>query len=1033
MKTAADSPMKFLNPYNKGDKKIFFGRDKEIRELYSFVNKNRIVLIYGQSGTGKTSIVQCGLANEFELTEWNPFFLRRGLDINDSILNALADKNLSPDADDLEAMKNRLFPVQSDQENTNLSEAGRYSDQDIKIITDIAARLQNATKYYMRPVYLIFDQFEELLILGREEEKLRFIKIVKVLLSGLTAADCHIIIIMREEFFAWLDSFEREIPGIVDRRLRIEPMRRPETAEVIRLTCKAFNITLQEPDHNIDQIISSLSKHGNAELPYLQVYLDQFWKDDFKRTYEWGYTGEEEFPPLEFTTAEITEFGKIKDVMHRFLIEQKGIFLSEAKKMEMEIPETFIDDFLDCFVNEHGTKKPLPFTMSNGNYYFPEAGKTVLLNSSEQLINFSIEFLLKSQIIRNDGHNFELGHDSLAKLIEQRRDSKIQHLNRIRIMISHHHKYEEVIPYELVRKWEPYLNVLHLKKEEHDYFLVYRDAADRKDKETRNKLRKTIIKAAVGVSLAVFVLFLSVGFLFRNSEANKYLAYDMLSATDTIKNKTDAILIAKYAYDYNTGDTVYKKKIAGEAMRILQSQDFIKVFQKFHLKVENTNRLYEGIDIDISGNGKYLVLKSPQKDLSENNRLRFRVSLYRVGNSKPVLTMSNAYCSYFIGHSDTLLIAKQDTTNYFYGSSDFILYDCKNSRLIGKVSLSDFAKNTALITREMLFYKSMMNENYFVRRINGQLLIPFKSLTSDLFILDQNKVIITNTDNTQATAYSTDIPVKISRDGKTGLFATFGKDNIEGSLLKKVSNFMIQYDLEKLNYADFTQTGHILLSSRDSNLLMITDYEGKVLKRIRHSTAIGQIYKADDQFLIGLNQDSIIAVINFQKPENNLFIKESLIAYSLKSRQIITQNKKTNELVLRDFYGNIIKKIAFGAQASEVLVNEKNNLMMIKTVLDAKTNLHSVFVFDRQLNLRASFFLTLNDCFDFSDDGKTIYYVRDNDLSVFNVKDMKVLTSFSKVYDWTKTTSEKKSRIFPSTINDILGKYNFKKFNVLAW
>jgi Cdc6-like AAA superfamily ATPase len=49
------SPFKFLDSYTREDRAIFFGRDKEISELYRRVFESKIPLVYGVSGTGKSS------------------------------------------------------------------------------------------------------------------------------------------------------------------------------------------------------------------------------------------------------------------------------------------------------------------------------------------------------------------------------------------------------------------------------------------------------------------------------------------------------------------------------------------------------------------------------------------------------------------------------------------------------------------------------------------------------------------------------------------------------------------------------------------------------------------------------------------------------------------------------------------------------------------------------------------------------------------------------------------------------------------
>ena len=80
------SPFKFLDSYTRDDRDIFFGREREIEEMYQKVFESRILLVYGISGTGKTSLIDCGLANKFEESDWLPVTVRRGANIIDSFI-----------------------------------------------------------------------------------------------------------------------------------------------------------------------------------------------------------------------------------------------------------------------------------------------------------------------------------------------------------------------------------------------------------------------------------------------------------------------------------------------------------------------------------------------------------------------------------------------------------------------------------------------------------------------------------------------------------------------------------------------------------------------------------------------------------------------------------------------------------------------------------------------------------------------------------------------------------------------------------
>ena len=89
------SPYKFLDAYTKEDRDIFFGREKETEELYQNIFESKLILLYGVSGTGKTSLINCGLANKFEESDWLPVNIRRGPDINTSLREQLINLSLS--------------------------------------------------------------------------------------------------------------------------------------------------------------------------------------------------------------------------------------------------------------------------------------------------------------------------------------------------------------------------------------------------------------------------------------------------------------------------------------------------------------------------------------------------------------------------------------------------------------------------------------------------------------------------------------------------------------------------------------------------------------------------------------------------------------------------------------------------------------------------------------------------------------------------------------------------------------------------
>jgi WD40 repeat protein len=74
-----DKPFLFLHRYEKKHAEIFFGRSYYIRELYNRITDKKsspIILLYGQSGVGKSSLLEAGLLPRLEETH-NIIYLRR--------------------------------------------------------------------------------------------------------------------------------------------------------------------------------------------------------------------------------------------------------------------------------------------------------------------------------------------------------------------------------------------------------------------------------------------------------------------------------------------------------------------------------------------------------------------------------------------------------------------------------------------------------------------------------------------------------------------------------------------------------------------------------------------------------------------------------------------------------------------------------------------------------------------------------------------------------------------------------------------
>src|SRR5664279_3045194 len=253
----AHSPFKFLDSYLQADVDVFFGREKETLELYNALSGVKHLLVYGPSGSGKTSLIECGLRNQFSDADWYALTVRKGADINASVFASIN-----------EALKEKieLDPITKMPVNPQI-EFGQ------------AVEKLFAERY--QPVYLLFDQFEELLISGQTDEKNTFFTLLNKLIRN--KLPCRVLLIMREEFIGHLSEFEPLCPSIFQHRFRVEKMGRKNVEEVIYKILEAprYRVYFNVDDSRklAESILSKLpDKRMEIELAHVQVFLGELWE-----------------------------------------------------------------------------------------------------------------------------------------------------------------------------------------------------------------------------------------------------------------------------------------------------------------------------------------------------------------------------------------------------------------------------------------------------------------------------------------------------------------------------------------------------------------------------------------------------------------------------------------------------------------------------------------------------------------------------------------------------------------------------------
>jgi GTPase SAR1 family protein len=366
-----ENPFKLLESYTKEDKDIWGGRTAEIDLLYNLSFAASLILIYGVSGVGKTSLIQCGLANKFKRTDWHAIWILRKNNMAESLVSTLQQ------------------------------EAG---ETDTGPSASIPELIRKIYLKHFKPIFLVFDQLEELFVFGNNDEIQGFIGTIKDILNN--DIQCKIILVLREEYHGHLKILQDSGVPVFKASLKIEPMSIPDATDSIAKLLDKFNIRTPDGDHLgcAARIASDCATEGRVDLANLQVYL--FWT--WEKAAEKAEPGED----IAFTQSILREIGEGKNMLARYLnsVVEK---VSRGKAGGVWY-------LLQYFVSKSQTKQPLRLDD--------------LQDIDPQIARSWLNGLIRSRLVKcsreTDNEVYFLIHDSLVPLIVQKKTAASRGRNR---------------------------------------------------------------------------------------------------------------------------------------------------------------------------------------------------------------------------------------------------------------------------------------------------------------------------------------------------------------------------------------------------------------------------------------------------------------------------------------------------------------------------------------------------------------------------------------------------------------------------
>ncbi len=239
------SPYPGLSSFTEKDASMFFGREREVEELWGRLQNRKLLAVIGPSGTGKTSFVRAGVvANRPE--GWAAIVCTPGAAPERNLAHALAPEM----AGDTEAVQELL----------------RFDDPQVAV--SMLARWRRGHGEAL----LVVDQFEELLTLNPPETQERFATLLARLASE---ANIHVLLSLRDDFLIRCCEQEPLAP-VLEGLTALLALKPEDLGRAIEEPAKKGGYRFED-ESLVDEMVEAV-EGARAALPLLAFAVSRLWE-----------------------------------------------------------------------------------------------------------------------------------------------------------------------------------------------------------------------------------------------------------------------------------------------------------------------------------------------------------------------------------------------------------------------------------------------------------------------------------------------------------------------------------------------------------------------------------------------------------------------------------------------------------------------------------------------------------------------------------------------------------------------------------
>lgn len=370
------SLFKELQSFTEADKDLFFGRTLEVDELLKKINTYRIVGLFGESGTGKTSLLNAGLIPSLKKDGFITVSIRC-LD------------------EPIKRLREELFKTLKDAKVlASLIEELATTDTFSHLILKLKAIVEKEDLN----ILITIDQFEELFTRAREAEREQLSKgIIESLISIPGKGKLYFLFSLREDYIGdlwdWSHSYKLEDAWIHQYRIK----RLSEEKAYDAIVQPLHSLSIKTDCNFIYQLISELKNLGDGLIypPYLQIVCTELFE-------EYKFQNSSLKPLIKFDQNLYKETNKAETIIADYLSESMLKELTEDEKV-------FAQNILDLLTGYEGLRTFLSIEDICRHL-------TMTFNNAQHVIEHLIKKKIVIPVVENDQViGYEIIHDFLSK------------------------------------------------------------------------------------------------------------------------------------------------------------------------------------------------------------------------------------------------------------------------------------------------------------------------------------------------------------------------------------------------------------------------------------------------------------------------------------------------------------------------------------------------------------------------------------------------------------------------------------------